>query len=177
MLWCTIRISNHDLTHHHHNSSQYNHATISNVATPRTISLSSHILPPPSYHIPTPSPRLSKSPRFCLTNSIHLPDTVPKNHPINQLQLGPWQYPLPRFEVFQENFPTVLASRGIVDETPLLSVTRPRTSQAPMPMNHTQSNVPGTVTDFDTSDYLQYSKPDNPLHCQLSPEVADQLIV
>jgi len=177
MLWCTIRISNHDPTHHQNSSYQYNHTTSSNVTTPQPTSLSKEIIPPPCRNILMPFPHPSTSWSFRNTNSFRPPDTIPRYTTIHSSQPELWQYPPTRLEVLWEHFPKVLASRGIVDETPPPLVNHPRISQVPRSKNHTQSNVWDTVTGFDTSDYLQHLKPHTPLHHQLPPKVAVLIVV
>jgi len=103
MLRYTIRILSHDLTHHQHNSYQYNHATSSDVATPQTTFLSYQIMPPPLHcysrntldHFliitnnaatTTPLfPCLPTSPLFRNTNSFNT--LFLKPHPISILSL------------------------------------------------------------------------------------------
>jgi len=89
MLRCTIRISNHALTHHQYNSYQHNQATSSDVATPRQTSLSKYIIPPPFHNIPTILHRPSTSVPFHTTNSFRRPDTILKYPSIHHSEPKP----------------------------------------------------------------------------------------
>jgi len=127
---------------------QYNHATSSDVTTPQTTSWSHRIITPPSCHIL----RISQHLRPPVTQLV-------PHHPPNSTRIpkylytffNPSQYPPLMFQVLREQFPTVLASGGIVDEIPPLPVSHPQTSQGANSRNHTRSTISDTVTDSDTS--------------------------
>ena len=86
MLPFTIRISNHHLTLHQHNSYQYNHATSSNITTPQPTSLSKQITLPPSRDIFLRFPHPSTSLSFCNSDSFRPPDTILWYPSIHHLQ-------------------------------------------------------------------------------------------
>jgi len=69
---------------------QYHHATSADIATPQTTSLSEQTIPPPSYNIPTPSPRQSTSPPFRNNNSFRTLDTIRKYLPTHHWYPEPW---------------------------------------------------------------------------------------
>jgi len=72
VLQCTIGIYPHDLIHHYHNSSQYNDATLPDIATPQTTSIWYRMMLQPPHSILMPILRLSVSPLLCNTTSIPL---------------------------------------------------------------------------------------------------------
>jgi len=90
MLPFTIRISNHHLTLHQHNSYQYNHATSSNITTPQPTSLSKQITLPPSRDIFLRFPHPSTSLSFCNSDSFRPPDTILWYPSIHHLQPELW---------------------------------------------------------------------------------------
>jgi hypothetical protein len=59
------------------------------------------------------------------------------------------------FEALQGHFPILLASVGIIDEIPPLHVDRPPTLQVSRSRNLVPSTVSDTLTESDSSYYLQ----------------------
>jgi len=174
MLWCTICIFTHGLTHHDQNSNQHQHATSPDVATSQSNSLCSKIMPPPLHHY------------FCVFQCLCVFLIQFLRHPVpsplilflsSLVTFELLQYSPSRLEVLQELPPRALASVHTIKESHPLHVGHPRTLPTHTVKNHTLSNVFDTVTEVDIPNCLQYWTLGTPLCHQPPLRVVGQSVV